>query len=64
MTFAIRQAPRPGKIFTSHASKGAIVATIGLLNNKVLQLSAGIPKHSAHMVSWKFFSEGGFGKAF
>jgi hypothetical protein len=47
----------------SHASKGAIVATIGPLNNRVLQLSAGISKHSAHMVSWKFFSRGGIWKS-
>jgi len=69
--YAIWQAPRPGKISashaskgaeisTSHASKGATIAAIGPPSNRALQLNAGIPslgipKHSAHMVSCKLF---------
>jgi hypothetical protein len=69
--FAIWQARRPGKISASHASKGveistspaskgATIAAIGPPSNRALQLNAGIPslgipKHSAHMVSYKIF---------
>ncbi len=69
--YAIWQAPRPGKISgshaskgaeisASHASKGATIAAIGPPSNRALQLNAGIPslgipKHSAHMVSCKLF---------
>jgi hypothetical protein len=75
-----KQAPRPRKIsashankgaeiFATHASKGATVVAISPPSSKTLQLTAWIPslrilKHSAHMVNWKFFLGGGFGKAF
>jgi hypothetical protein len=43
-----------------NASKGAGVVTIGAPSSTALQLSAGIPKHKAHLMSWKsifsFFS--------
>jgi hypothetical protein len=35
------------------ASKEAIIATTRTPSSKTLQLSVGIPKHKAHLVSWK-----------
>ncbi len=59
--------PRLRKVSASHANKGITIVAIGPLSNRALQLSAWIPKHSAHMVSWKLFwggDGGGFGRAF
>jgi len=45
--------------FVSRARKGAITFATSAFNNRPLQLSAGISKDMANMVSWKnnvFFS--------
>jgi len=50
-------------------NKGASVVAIGAPSSKALQLSVGIPKHKAHLVSWKsifsffFLKYCGFAKA-
>jgi len=42
-----------GQSFASHAKKGAITSAANASSSKPLQLSAGISKHRANMVSWK-----------
>ncbi len=39
--------------FVSRARKGAITFATSAFNNRPLQLSAGMSKHMANMVSWK-----------
>jgi hypothetical protein len=40
-----------GQSFASRVRKGAIMSITSTSNNKPLQLSVGIPKHRANMVS-------------
>jgi hypothetical protein len=40
-------------MFATMQAKGLVSLPIGAPSSKTLQLSVGIPKHKAHLMSWK-----------